>query len=144
MATILVAVDGSDLAREAAATALGLLGPDHTRELVAAVSPHDGPDAGVLGRLDRPLLSAEVIADHRRDAEAHALDVGRALDLTGEVRVVTGEPGPVICETAAQVGADLVVVGSHGRGSVERVLLGSVSRHVLEHAPCPVLVHRVS
>ena len=39
---------------------------------------------------------------------------------------------------------DVIVVGSHGRGFVKRVVLGSVSHHVLQHAPCPVLVVRAS
>jgi nucleotide-binding universal stress UspA family protein len=43
---------------------------------------------------------------------------------------------------AADVGADVIVVGSHGRGAIERLLLGSVSEQVVRHAPCPVLVVR--
>ena len=38
--------------------------------------------------------------------------------------------------------ADLIVVGSHGRGTVGRFLIGSVSDHVVRNAPCPVLVVR--
>ena len=44
---------------------------------------------------------------------------------------------------AGRVGADVVVLGSHGHGWLQRVLLGSVSHHVLQHAPCPVLVMRL-
>jgi nucleotide-binding universal stress UspA family protein len=142
MATILVAVDGSDLARMAAGAARKLLGEGHTWELIAAVSPHGDPGDSVIGRLDQPTLSAEVIAEHVHQAEQEALQVGRALGMTGEVRVETGEPGPVICETAELVDADLIVVGSHGRGRLGRTVLGSVSTHVLGHAPCPVMVYR--
>ncbi|MBW3626486.1 MAG: universal stress protein, partial [Actinobacteria bacterium] len=53
-----------------------------------------------------------------------------------------GDAGPAICEVAADVGADVVVVGSHGSGFVRRVLVGSVSQHVVHHSPCPVLVVR--
>jgi nucleotide-binding universal stress UspA family protein len=142
MATVLVAIDGSDPARRAAEAARELLGASHRWELVAAVSPHGDRDDGVLGRFDRPRLSDEVIAGHVREAEAVTLEVGRELELDGEVRVETGEPGPVICETAARLGADLIVVGSQGHGVIERGLLGSVSRHVIEQAPCPVFVDR--
>jgi nucleotide-binding universal stress UspA family protein len=56
--------------------------------------------------------------------------------------VVRGAPGPVLCEYATTVDADVVVVGSRGRGAIRRALLGSVSSHVVHNAPCPVLVVR--
>jgi nucleotide-binding universal stress UspA family protein len=48
----------------------------------------------------------------------------------------------VIVDAAEAEHADMVLVGSHGRGVVGRFLLGSVSEHVVRHAPCPVLVVR--
>ena len=56
------------------------------------------------------------------------------------VTVVEGHPAEVLIGVAA--GADLLVVGSRGRGGFAGMLLGSVSTHVLAHAPCPVLVIR--
>ena len=64
------------------------------------------------------------------------------LDLT--TKVVTGNPPQVIVETAKEWNADLIVVGSHGRGFWKRMLVGSVSDAVLHHAPCSVLVIRDS
>ena len=49
-----------------------------------------------------------------------------------------GDPARQLLEMAAT--ADLVVVGSRGLGAVRRLLLGSVSEKVLQHAPCPVLI----
>jgi nucleotide-binding universal stress UspA family protein len=49
-----------------------------------------------------------------------------------------------IIETAADSRSDLIVVGSTGKTGWERLLLGSVSRHVLHHAPCSVWVERAS
>ena len=52
--------------------------------------------------------------------------------------LVEGAPASVLC--AAGQGADLLVVGARGRSRVGALLLGSVSRQVVAHAPCPVLV----
>lgn len=74
-----------------------------------------------------------------------------AQDLVAEgrkrsVRVVfliwEGDPGESIVDAARSEQVDLVVVGSHGRGRAGRFLIGSVSDHVVRHAPCPVLVVR--
>ena len=53
-----------------------------------------------------------------------------------------GEPGTAIVEAAIAESADLVVVGTHGRSRVGRLVLGSVSDHVVRHAPCPILIVR--
>jgi nucleotide-binding universal stress UspA family protein len=47
-----------------------------------------------------------------------------------------------ILETAAQQGVDLIVMGSHGRSGLERMVLGSVTQRVLSHTKLPVLVVR--
>lgn len=54
--------------------------------------------------------------------------------------VFRGSPKIKIVEEAESWGADLIVIGSHGYGFFERLLLGSVSTAVLHHAPCSVLV----
>ncbi len=53
-------------------------------------------------------------------------------------RVVQGHPAQVLLEAA--VGAELLVVGSRGHGTLAGILLGSVSQHCVQHAPCPVVV----
>nr|WP_225321079.1 universal stress protein [Streptomyces luteolifulvus] len=55
-------------------------------------------------------------------------------------QVVEGHPSSVL--PAAARDADLLVVGSHGRGAFKGMLLGSVSQHCVQHATCPVLVVR--
>ena len=59
-----------------------------------------------------------------------------------ETRVVEGHPAPVLVETSR--GADLLVVGSRGRGAFAGMLLGSVSEHCVSRAHCPVVVHRAA
>jgi nucleotide-binding universal stress UspA family protein len=58
--------------------------------------------------------------------------------------VIDGSPKRVIVEEAERWGADLIVLGSHGYGSWNRLLLGSVSQAVSLHAPCSVEIVRAS
>ena len=66
------------------------------------------------------------------------------LDKTSEVvnKSVPGPPRAVILDEADSWGADLIVIGSHGYGRLERLLLGSVSQSVVSHAKCSVEVVR--
>ncbi len=62
--------------------------------------------------------------------------------VTLEYRLLEGDPAAVIAETAEEVGADLVVAGTHGRTGLTRLVMGSVAEEVLRRAPCPVLTIR--
>jgi nucleotide-binding universal stress UspA family protein len=64
----------------------------------------------------------------------------REQGLTVETAVRDGEPGPTVVEEAKDWGADLIVVGSRGHTGLRRLLEGSVSRYVADHARCPVEV----
>jgi nucleotide-binding universal stress UspA family protein len=64
--------------------------------------------------------------------------------VTTEFLVWEGDPGDSIAAAVEAEHADLVVVGTRGRSGAERMLLGSVSDHVVRHAECPVLVVRPS
>lgn len=79
----------------------------------------------------------------RREAAAeHLVERGLGLGVPVECLVWVGDPGEAIVDAADAEDADLIVVGSHGRSGVGRVLLGSVSDFVVRHANCPVLVVR--
>ena len=58
------------------------------------------------------------------------------------VKVLTGTPADEVVRHAAQINADLVVVGTHARRGVARAILGSVAERIVRHAHCPVLVTR--
>jgi len=60
-----------------------------------------------------------------------------------EVRV-SAAPAQTIVDYAAEIHADIIVVGTHGRSGVSRLFMGSVAEHVVRSAPCPVLVVRPS
>jgi nucleotide-binding universal stress UspA family protein len=64
----------------------------------------------------------------------------RSPGLVIDARVLQGDPRAVIVDLARAEGADLIVVGSHGRTGLARILLGSVASYVVSHAPCTVTV----
>ncbi|HEX6275324.1 MAG TPA: universal stress protein [Polyangiaceae bacterium] len=61
---------------------------------------------------------------------------------TGETEVIDGSPASAVAEYAEKLGAELIVVGTHGRTGFSRLALGSVAEHVVRSAGCPVLVVR--
>ena len=63
----------------------------------------------------------------------------QVLKLTTRFLVHEGHPSEVIVETARELGVDLIVMGTHGRTGMVRLLMGSVAEKVLRLAPCPVL-----
>ena len=68
-------------------------------------------------------------------------DVAAALEVSGlESRVLRGDAATAICRFAEEQGADAIVVGTRGRSGLKRAVLGSVSDHVVRHAPCAVVV----
>jgi nucleotide-binding universal stress UspA family protein len=57
-----------------------------------------------------------------------------------EYRLVTGDPADAVVRLAREDGVDLIVLGSHGRTGLTRVLMGSVAEAIVRKAECPVLV----
>ncbi|MBA3540070.1 MAG: universal stress protein [Deltaproteobacteria bacterium] len=66
----------------------------------------------------------------------------QALGVTCEIELRLGPPGEVLAELAAELPAELIVVGTHGSTGISRFLLGSVAAETVRHAPCNVLVCR--
>ena len=62
--------------------------------------------------------------------------------LGAHLHVLFGDPGHEIVDLASEIGAELIIMPSHGRRGVKRVLLGSVAERVARLAECPVLVLR--
>jgi len=79
------------------------------------------------GRMDH---AKEAMRKRFKDLPAMSLHVG------------IGDPGSVITDHASEVAADLILIPSHGRTGVKRLLLGSVAERVARLAHCPVLVLR--
>jgi nucleotide-binding universal stress UspA family protein len=60
-------------------------------------------------------------------------------DVSVVTRLVEGEPASTIVDLVRETGTDLIVIGSHGRTGLGRLLMGSVAEHVVRKADCPVL-----
>lgn len=137
---ILCPIDFSDASRHAlahAATIARWYGSSitalHVRSAASFVNPSiimaALPDAVIPGLADRPDLEAELREWLRTGAP----------DLQTEVAIAEGAPGARIVERARTLPADLIVIGSHGRVGVERLILGSVTEKVMRQASCPVM-----
>src|SRR5262249_61767671 len=86
---------------------------------------------------------AELMAEQRKALEELVARAERKLRESGfstEARVRAGDPRETLIEEARRERADLMVMGSHGRTGLTKLMLGSVSSHVMTHAPCSVLV----
>lgn len=136
---ILLCTDGSDEALRALSAGLDLLGRDHDLVLVSVM---DTPDEGSLAGSGHagPELTLEEYDDQVAQARETATStIGKArsqLELMGgEVHVLPGDPGAAICHLATELSARAIVIGSRGRGGLNHVFLGSVSDHVVRHAP---------
>jgi nucleotide-binding universal stress UspA family protein len=151
---VLIATDGSPGAIGAARTALTVLAPPDHIGVLSVVDVRAEVALGGSGLIGAEPLTMP-LADPTTAAElddALMADARAAIDETiaamgapaaaAERLVRHGDPATEICRVAAEGGYDVVVVGSHGSGLVKRVLVGSVSHHVIQHAPCPVLVVR--
>ncbi len=93
----------------------------------------------VDGYLDS-LVAARTQAEARMQ-QLLSRDVLKGLEVRGVV--IKGLPGTRIVETAIREGADLIVMGTHGRRGLSRLILGSVAAMVIAVAPCPVLTIRM-
>ena len=59
-------------------------------------------------------------------------------------RLTMGDPAGEIVRIAAEEGVEMIVLGTHGRSGISRMLMGSVAETVVRRAPCPVLVYRAA
>jgi nucleotide-binding universal stress UspA family protein len=144
---ILIGTDGSDDAVAAARQAVAVLAADSTIHLVCVADTPSvvgaGMESGFAGGIATPQEVDLAWAGALGDADAALERTADALgDRAVEVSVEQGDPGVVLCARAQDLGADVVVVGSRGRGALKRALLGSVSSYVVHNAPCAVLVLR--
>lgn len=143
----LLAIDGSDVAARVVSAAAGLPLPERcelrmitvlpAREMVLGVAPLVW--ASLSSELETVLQAAVQTAEERIRRLAQVLrERGRPVS----AEILRGDAATMLLNAAKKEQADLIVLGSHGEGGMERYLLGSVSERVARHADCSVLVVR--
>ena len=139
---ILIGVDQSPHSERAVGFVTRMRWPAGSRVIVASVMtpplspPVAGVDAGVS-------LMVEVGAEQVAEAQMLVTEVEeklRAAGMVTETRTPTGDPREALLRLVEDERVDLIVMGSHGRTGLAKLLLGSVSSHVVTHARCSVLV----
>jgi nucleotide-binding universal stress UspA family protein len=134
MHTILHPTDFTEPSQAAYRVACSLARDHHSRLVIVHVL--ELPVAALLGGGLIPGPVAEV-------AEVRAkLQRLRAEGVEVEHRLVEGDPAAEVVRLAGELHADLIVMGTHGRSGLSRLLLGSVAEHVLRRCCCPVVTVR--
>ncbi len=133
---ILVPIDFSEASVNAIGEAVDLAGDPAKVHLLHVLPPLESISPGVVwGDVSNLNRETSVTAYAQTFLKEHGF-TGMKFD------VHMGQPGPEIARTAKEIGADLVVVSSHGYHGMKRFLLGSVAEAVIRHVECPVLVLR--
>ncbi len=148
LGTIVLADDGSPSAVTAAGVLEALPLPEHTPITVLSVTDMNFPFAASAA----PVLYDQAMTSYVRSLEeARAATKRVAEDAAGRLRdagylaspvMLEGDPAHEIVEYARNHGAGTLVLGTRGHTGLRRLLLGSVARNVLLHAPCSVLIVR--
>ena len=145
---ILIATDGSDYSKAAVEECCRMvIRPENTEVLIVSSYEDAYPimaepfaiSADYYQKLDDAV--SEMAANFVEEAKKMVLDAFPSAKFSVETEVLRGPPDQQIIDKAEEWNADLIVVGSHGRGFWGR-LLGSVSNGVVHHATCSVLVVR--
>lgn len=142
---ICVATDGSPASEHAASLAIGLARANGGRVTsVYVVDPYPFlmvGDSNPMG-FQSYMTAAQTLAD-KANAKVVSLGVEGGEPVLVQTRVVEDAGASAgILHTAQNEGCDLIVLGSHGRSGIRRLMLGSVSGRVVAESPVPVLVTR--
>ena len=141
---LLIGVDESPFSRAAIEFVRKMSWPAETRMIVVSSLAPEGSGFGAYepasavkaaGMVER---IRELMGELVERSQKSLTDAG----LQAEGRVVEGDPREALLEVARKEGVDLIVVGSHGRTGLEKLLMGSVASHIVAHAACSVLVVR--
>jgi nucleotide-binding universal stress UspA family protein len=131
---ILVATDGSPYSESAIAEAMNYAKSYGGKlKIVNAIYSNDEFIATAPDVVEKMIVKARAgLEEAQKKAQAEGIDA--------EIFVRDGEPYKVIVDLANEIEADTIVMGSHGRTGLKRILMGSVASRVIGFAHCPVMV----
>jgi nucleotide-binding universal stress UspA family protein len=134
--TILVALDGSELADRVIQTLQELLLAKETKLILCHVFPT--PESEMELPADRPHPESPTLSYFQVEKQLQSYQ--EQLPLNSELELVSGDPAEEIIRLANIHKSDLIVIGSRGLTGMKRIVHGSVSSQVVEESPCSVLV----
>lgn len=132
---ILVAVDGSVFSDAAVDQAISLGGICNSQIFVISVIDLYPEQIEVA-----PVLVDKMSAEVRQHIDKVKQKINEANIPCETIVRMGGKPHEFIVREAKERAIDLIVMGTHGRTGIKRILMGSVAQSVIGHAPCPVLV----
>jgi nucleotide-binding universal stress UspA family protein len=139
---ILIGVDDSPHSRAAVEFVKKMTWPKDTKVVVlSVVRPVVGiyAEAYVPVQSDFERVTEEMVRFHQETASGAEREL-RAAGFQTDAKVLTGDPRATLIELAETERADLIILGSHGRTGMAKLMMGSVASHVATHAPCSVMV----
>jgi nucleotide-binding universal stress UspA family protein len=135
---ILIALDDSAIAAHAVE-----VGTELATALKAQTALVHVVDPTLAFQPDSGIPAAEWVATQKREGQSFlATAAQRAGELPAWQFLREGKPADQVLAAASEWDADVIVIGTHGRSGVSRLVLGSTAESVVRHAPCPVLVIR--
>jgi universal stress protein A len=146
---ILCPIDFSEYANEALKFAVLLAEKNrsslHLIHILPKINYYDWNMNGVY-----PLISEELLDNEKRETENKLIDLVKKLkaqnpkiDITYEM-IDTNTIADNIVNIAKKTNTDLIIMGSHGRKGIDRILMGSVAESVLRHAECNVMIYKTT
>lgn len=134
--TVLVPTDFSKESLAAVDTALELVADPSHLHVLHVLPPLSAVEPAVVWEV----VNENTVERHVRDSMEEKLPTSKYAGIHREVAF--GSPGTTIATYAQRIDADLIVIPSHGRTGLKRLLIGSVAEVAVRHAHCPVLVLR--
>jgi len=133
---VVVPWDFSEISVQALQDAIEMCGADSVQVIHVAEHPTAYEYGVVWDTVNTDVIATRLKETFKERTASHATFSNL------ELHVAFGNPGKKICEFAKEHKASLIIMPSHGRSGLSRLVLGSVAERVVRSAPCPVLILR--